>query len=153
MFRTVAAALAALFVAAPAMAQQSDLLTAGAWECKVVSLLGQPQADVLINYDVEGGLQASFSMAILSDEDVIRVEIEIVGDWSLQGSVITVVTTGTDIVNAWQNDVELPFNVVEQMGESIEAEMMAGPSESSIAYLAEHAMVLAEADASSSCWR
>lgn len=153
MFRTTLAAAAALTLAAPAMAQTSTQLTQAPWACRMTSLVGEPGGDLVINFERNGGLYASFYVEVPQDQDVIAVEFDATGTWSLAGAVISMDVGATELVGGWYNDEELDAETMAELEISLGAELSNFSGESTIAYIADHAMVLDEPDTSISCWR
>lgn len=153
MFRTLLAAAAALTLAAPAMAQPSTQLSKGPWTCWMTSLIGDPGANLVISFEPDAGLFASFYMEIPQDQDVISVEFNGTGSWSLAGSVISMQLDAIELTGAWLNEDELEPEVKADLEDGLGSELANFAGESTIAYIADHAMVLEEPDTSISCWR
>lgn len=152
MFRTMIAAAAALALAPTASAQTLELLTKSPWECRMTSLVGDPGGDLYINFSADKAMFATFYMEMVEGDNLIGVEFDMSGGWELSGQVITSSMTGSQLINAWVNNEELEYDLLQEAAESLGGMPdMAG--ESRIAYIAEHAMVLDESDTSISCWR
>lgn len=153
MFRTMMAAAAALAFAAPAMAQDTDLLTGNAWECRTVSLVGDPTGDLMMLFEEDGYLGLSFYMEMAVENMNIAVEFDLAGEWSVDGNTISVSASDFEMVNAWMDGEEMSAEDSEIMADSLAAEFANYGGQSDIAYISEHAMVLEEPDTSISCWR
>lgn len=152
MFRTMIAAAAVLTLAPAASAQTLELLTKEPWECRMTSLVGDPGGNLFISFAPDKALFATFYMEMTEGDDVIALEFDMSGGWSMAGDVVSSSMTGAQLINAWINNEELEYEALQEVGESLSAfEGLNG--ESRIAYIAEHAMVLDEVDTSISCWR
>jgi hypothetical protein len=153
MLRTMIAAAAALILVSPAAAQTTGYLTDSAWNCRMTSLVGDPGANLIINFGDDNSLYASFYLEMPEGEDVISVEFDVMGEWQLSESVISMAMSGSEVVGAWLNDEEMDYEVVQEIGAGLAAELSSFAGESTIAYIAQHAMVLEEPETSISCWR
>jgi|GEM_PF-1684400 len=153
MFRTSLAGLLALFAAGAAHADTGRLLTGGLWECRSVSLNGDPDSDVSLDYSADGSAGIVFRLEMLLEEDLLEVIFTMTGRWSLADRVITTNAETFNMLGAWLNDEPLEDEAMSEMAAALETEMASFTGESEIAYLSEHAMVLSEPEASISCWR
>lgn len=153
MFRTMMAAAAALAFAAPAMAQDVDLLSGDAWECRTVSLVGDPTGDLTMMFDEDGYLGLSFYMEMPVENMSIAVAFDLSGEWSVDGYTINVAASDFEMVNAWMDGKEMSDEDSEILADSLAAEFANYGGQSDIAFISEHAMVLDEPDTSISCWR
>lgn len=153
MFRTSLAGLLALFAAGAAHADTGSLLTGGLWECRSVSLNGDPDADVSLDYSADGSAGIVFRLEMMLEEDLLEVVFEMTGRWSLADRVITTNAETFNMLGAWLNDEPLEDEAMSEMAAALETEMASFTGENEIAYLSEHAMVLSEPEASISCWR
>ncbi len=153
MFRTMMAAAAALAFAAPAMAQDTDLLSGGAWECRTVSHVGDPTGDLTMLFEEDGYLGLSFYMEMPVEDMNIAVEFDLSGEWFINDNTISVSASDFEMVGAWMDGEEMSAEDSEVLAESLAAEFANYGGQSDIAYIAEHAMVLEEPDTSISCWR
>ena len=77
MLRTMIAATAALALAAPALAQDTDLLTGDPWECKAVSLVGNPVSDIMLGFGEGGEMLVSFFMSLPVQDNTVSVEFDL----------------------------------------------------------------------------
>lgn len=153
MSRTMLAVAAALFFAAPATAQTRETLSRASWSCWMTSLVGDPGGNLVLNFEQDAGLFASFYIEIPQGPDVISVEFDATGSWTISGSVISMQIGAIDLIGAWVNDEELDADMKAGLEEDLGAELASFSGESAIAYIADHAMVLEEPDTSISCWR
>jgi hypothetical protein len=153
MFRTMMAAAAALAFAAPAMAQDTDLLSGNAWECRTVSLVGDPTGDLMMLFEEDGYLGLSFYMEMPIEDMNIAVEFDLSGEWSIDDYTISVSASDFEMVGAWMDGEEMSAEDSEILADSLAAEFANYGGQSDIAYISEHAMVLEEPDTSISCWR
>jgi len=153
MFRTSLAGLLALFAAGAAHADTGSLLTGGLWECRQVSLTGDPDGDVSLDYSADGSVAMVFRLESLLEEDLLEVVIEMTGRWSLADRLVTTNIETVNILNAWMNDEPLEDEAMSALAAAMDPELAGLSGESEIAYLSEHAMVLSEPEASMSCWR
>jgi len=147
------AAAAALAFAAPAMAQDTDLLTGDAWECRTVSLIGDPTGELMMLFEEDGYLGLSFYMEMAVENMNIAVEFDLSGEWSVDGNTISVSASDFEMVNAWMDGEEMSAEDSEIMADSLAEQFANYGGQSDIAFISEHAMVLEEPDTSISCWR
>ncbi len=119
----------------------------------MTSLVGEPGASLILNFESNAALYASFFLEVPMDENVISMEFDATGSWTLSDSLITMEIGAADLTGAWYNDEELDEETKADMGASLGAELSNFSGESTIAYIAEHALVLEEPDTSISCWR
>jgi hypothetical protein len=155
MFRTSLAGLLALFAAGAAHGDTGtlSLLTGGAWECRSVSLAGDPDSDVSLDYSADGSAGIVFRLQVPLDQDLLEVLFEMTARWTLADQVITTTAETFNMLGAWMNDEPLEDEAMSEMAAALETEMASFSGENEIAYLSEHAMVLSEPEASISCWR
>lgn len=153
MFRTMIAAAAALAFAAPAMAQDSDLLVGEPWECRVVSFGGGPISEVLMMLDESGEAFYALYMETPMEDTLIAFELDIAGEWLLDGATLSVQAYDVSVVNAWVNGEEMAFDDVQALGEEVAVQFANYGGQQEIAFISEHALVLEEPDTSISCWR
>ena len=153
MFRTLIAATAALVFAAPAFAQDSDLLVGDAWECRAVSLIGEPTGELMLAFDEGGGAYVSFYMEIPVQDTLMAVEFDLGGEWSVDDATLAIQTSEFSMINAWMDGEEMDFDAVEKLGAELEKEFADYGGENEIAFISEHALVLEELETSISCWR
>jgi hypothetical protein len=147
------AAAAALAFAAPAMAQDTDLLTGDAWECRTVSLVGDPTGDLMMLFGDDGFLGLSFYMEMPIEDMHIAVEFDLAGEWSVDGYTINVSASDFEMVGAWMDGEEMSSDDSDILADSLAAQFANYGGQSDIAFISEHAMVLEEPDTSISCWR
>jgi len=152
MYRGIIAA-AVLLAAAPATAQTAREITGDAWDCRLVSLVGDPNGDMSIQFNRDGSLGADFYFEIPSGDDLVRISASVSGTWTLTDGDINMAVTQTDVNGGWLNDEELDPEVLDELAESFEGDMASFSGTSTIAYVAKHAMVLDELETSISCWR
>ena len=153
MFRKLILAASLLAVVAPAHAQTKEKLTSGAWTCWMTSLVGDPGVDTNLAFNPDGSLDGWFLFEIPEGGDTIGIELAIYGSWTLAGSVISSNVTATEVLGGSMNGEAFTEAEVASMGEMMAEELSSFSGESTIAYLAEHAMVLDEPESSISCWR
>ena len=153
MYRTMSATVIALMLGAPAYAQSAGELSGGAWSCRMTSLVGEPGGDLTLDFGPTGSLSGEFYFEIPDEDDTIAMRFTVTGGWTLDGSVISMNVTDSELIGAWLNGEELPDDTKEAMQGSLEEELEAFSGEDTVAYIAEHAMVLEEPDTSISCWR
>jgi hypothetical protein len=153
MLRTTLAAAAAISLTAPAMAQTSVQLSSAPWSCRMTSLVGEPGADVILHFESNAALYASFFIELPQGQDLISLEFDATGSWTLEDALISTEIGAAELVGAWINDEEIDGAVRAELEEGIGAELSNLVGESTIVYIADHAMVLDEPDTSISCWR
>ncbi len=153
MFRAMLAAAAALYFAAPAAAQTGDVLSRAAWTCRMTSLVGDPGGDLVLHFEQDAALFASFYIELPQGQDVVSAQFDATGSWSLSGDVISMQIGAIDLIGAWYNDEELDADTKAELQDNLSMELSSFAGESTIAYIADHAMVLEEPDTSISCWR
>jgi hypothetical protein len=153
MLRKMLLAVALLGAAAPAHAQLSGELTSGAWSCRMTSLTGEPGMDVNLAFDPEGSLEGWFLAEIPEGGDVIGLEFSITGNWTLEDDVISSIVTDSELISGTLNGEEFTAEDLAEMADGMDEQLASLSGESTIAYIAPHALVLDEDDASISCWR
>lgn len=153
MLRTLFAAAAALALAAPAFAQDASLLTGEPWECKGISLVGNPDSDLLLGFGDGGVMMVGFFMELPVQDDVVSVEFELGGTWTLDGNQITIVAPDFSLTGAWMNGEPMEAEQSAALASGLAAEFADYSGQDEIAYISEHAMVLKEDETSVSCWR
>lgn len=153
MFRTLLVTVALLGAAAPAHAQVRDELTSGSWSCRMTSLTDEPGMDVNLTFDPEGSLEGWFLAEIPDGGDIIGLEFTIAGNWMLEDGVITSTVTDSELIGGTLNGEGFSAEDLAEMAGAMDEQLSSLSGESTIAYIAPHAMVLDEEDASISCWR
>lgn len=153
MFRTMMAAAAALAFAAPAIAQDIDLLSGDAWECRTVSLNGDPAGELMMLFEEDGYVGLSFYMEMPVEDMSVAVEFDLGGEWSVDDYTISISASDFEMVGAWMDGEEMSFEDSEVLADSLAEEFADYGGQSDIAFISEHAMVLEEPDTSISCWR
>lgn len=153
MLRTMIAATAALALAAPALAQNTDLLTGDPWECKAVSLVGNPTSDLMLGFGDGGEMLVSFFMSLPAGNDTVSVEFDLAGTWTLDGSQVTIAASEFSMAGAWMNDEPMSSEDSATLEAGLTEEFADYTGQDTIAFISEHAMVLEEAETSVSCWR
>ncbi len=153
MLRTMLAAAAALTLCAPAMAQDSDLLTGDLWECRAVSLIGEPTSELMLNFGAGGDMYISFYMELAVEDVQMAVEFDLIGTWSANGATVSVATTEFEMVGAWMDGEPMSDEDTEVLGESLAEEFANYGGQNEIAFISDHALVLEEPESSISCWR
>lgn len=153
MFRTLLAAAAFLAASLPAHAQVRDELTSGAWTCWMTSLIGDPGMDTNLAFNSDGSLDGWFFGEVADGGDVITLEFSVVGSWTLNGSVISSTISSSELLAGSLNGEAFTAEDLAELSGPMSEELSAFSGESTVAYIAPHAMVLEEADASISCWR
>jgi len=147
----VAAAL--LACSAPASAQTRDELTSGAWTCWMTSLIDEPGMDANLAFNSDGSLDGWFFVEVQDGGDVIGLEFSILGNWTLDGVVISSAVTESEILAGSLNGEAFTAEELAEMAERMSDALSSFSGESAIAYISPRAMVLDEAEASISCWR
>jgi len=135
------------------LAQDSDLLLGDAWECRAVSLVGEPTGELMLAFDESGGAYVSFYMEIPVQDTLMAVEFDLGGEWSVDGSTLAILTSEFSMVNAWMDGEEMDSDAIAALGKELEEEFTDYGGENEIAFISEHAMVLEELETSISCWR
>lgn len=153
MFRKLIVAASLLALVAPAHAQTSDKLTSGAWTCWMTSLVGDPGGNANLAFNPDGSLDGWFMFEIPDAGDTIEIEFAVSGSWTLKGSIISSSITDSEVLAGAVNGEAFSDDEVAAMGELMGEELSSFAGDSTIAYLAEHAMVLDEPESSISCWR
>jgi hypothetical protein len=153
MFRSMLVATALVAAGLPAHAQVRDELTSGAWTCWMTSLIGDPGMDANLAFNPDGSLDGWFFGEVPEGGDVIALEFSVAGSWTLNGSVITSTVESTELLSGSFNGEAFTAEDIAEMSGPMSEELSAFSGESTVAYIAAHAMVLEEADASISCWR
>jgi hypothetical protein len=153
MLRTMLAAGAALFLAMPAQAQDVSLLTGDPWECKGVSLVGNPVSDLMLGFGEGGEMMIGFFMELPVADDVISVEFDLSGTWSVEGTLITISAPDFSLTGAWMNDEPMSAEDSALLEAGLEEEFADYSGQDEIAFISEHALVLEEPETSVSCWR
>lgn len=153
MLRTMIAATAALALAAPALAQDTDLLTGDPWECKAVSLVGNPVSDIMLGFGEGGEMLVSFFMSLPVQDNTVSVEFDLAGTWTLDGSMVTIVASDFSMAGAWMNDEPMSDEDSSALEAGLAEEFSDYTGQDTIAFISEHALVLEEAETSVSCWR
>jgi hypothetical protein len=153
MLRTMIAATAALALAAPALAQDTDLLTGDPWECKAVSLVGNPVSDLMLGFGEGGEMLVSFFMSLPVQDNTVSVEFDLAGTWTLDGSLVTIAASDFSMSGAWMNDEPMAAEESAALEASLAEEFSDYTGQDTIAFISEHALVLQEDETSVSCWR
>ncbi len=153
MLRTMLAAGAALFLVTPAHAQDTSLLTGEPWECKAVSLVGNPVSDLLLSFGEGGEMLIGFFMELPVEDNTVAVEFDLSGTWSVDGSLISIAASDFSMTGAWMNDEPMSDEDSAIMAASLAEEFSNYAGEDTIAFISEHALVLQEPESSVSCWR
>ncbi len=153
MFRTMFAAAAALAFAAPALAQDSDLLIGDPWECRAVSLIGDPTGELLIMFADTGETYVSFYLEMPIEDTLMAVEFDLGGEWSVDDATLTIQTSDFSMVNAWIDGEEMAFEDMEALSDELAIQFAEYGGQNEIAFISEHALVLEEPETSISCWR
>jgi hypothetical protein len=153
MLRTMIFAAALLAAGAPAHAQTSSQLTSGAWTCWMTSLTDDAGMDANLAFNPDGSLDGWFYMELPDGADVLGLEFSIVGNWTLNGAVISSNVTGSNVLSGAVNGEEFTAEELAEVADAMGENLAAFAGNSTIAYIAEHAMVLDEPEASVSCWR
>lgn len=153
MLRTMIAATAALALAAPALAQDTDLLTGDPWECKAVSLVGNPVSDIMLGFGEGGAMLVSFFMSLPVQDNTVSVEFDLAGTWTLDGSMVTIAASDFSMAGAWMNDEPMSDEDSSALEAGLAEEFSDYTGQDTIAFISEHALVLEEAETSVSCWR
>ena len=153
MLRTMIAATAALALAAPALAQDTDLLTGDPWECKAVSLVGNPVSDIMLGFGEGGEMLVSFFMSLPVQDNTVSVEFDLAGTWTLDGSMVTIAASDFSMAGAWMNDEPMSEEDSSALEAGLAEEFSDYTGQDTIAFISEHALVLEEAETSVSCWR
>lgn len=153
MLRTMIAAAAALALAAPAFAQDTDLLTGDPWECKAVSLVGNPTSDILLGFGEGGEMLVSFYMELPVQDNTVSVEFDLAGTWTLDGSLVSIAASDFSMSGAWMNDEPMSDEDSAALEAGLAEEFADYTGQDTIAFISEHALVLEEAETSVSCWR
>jgi hypothetical protein len=153
MFRTMIAAAAALALAAPAFAQDTDLLTGDPWECKAVSLVGNPTSDLMLGFGDGGEMLVSFFMTLPSGNNMLSVEFDLAGTWTLDGTLVTIAASDFEMAGAWMNDEPMSDDESAALEAGLAEEFADYTGQDTIAFISEHALVLEEDETSVSCWR
>jgi hypothetical protein len=144
---------AALLATAPAFAQTAREISGDAWSCRLVSLVGDPDSDMQIQYNRDGSLAADFYLELPSGDDLVSVSLSLVGTWTLANDMVNMVATSTQVNGGWINEEELDEDVLNDLAASLEEELSSFAGGSRIAFISRHAMVLEEDETSASCWR
>lgn len=153
MFRTLLVTVALLGAATPVHAQVRDELTSGAWSCRMTSLSDAQGMDVNMTFDPDGSLDGWFLAEIPDGGDTVGIEFTITGTWMLEDGVITSSATDGELIGGTRNGENLPAEEFAEMAGALDELLSSISGESTIAYIAPHAMVLDEEDASISRWR
>lgn len=153
MFRTLLVTVALLGAAAPAHAQARDELTSGAWSCRMTSLSDAQGMDVNMTFDPDGSLDGWLLAEIPDSGDIIGLEFTITGQWTLEDDVISSTVIGSELISGTLNGEDFTTEELAEMAGGMDEQLASFSGESTIAYIAPHAMVLDEEDASISCWR
>lgn len=153
MLRTLLAAAAALTLAAPAMAQDTSLLTGDPWECKAVSLVGNPISDIMLGFGEGGEMLISFFMELPVGDDIVSVEFDLAGTWTLDGSLVSIAASDFSMSGAWMNDEPMADDDSAALEAGLAEEFANYSGQDTIAFISAHALVLEEPETSVSCWR
>jgi hypothetical protein len=153
MFRTLLVTAALFGAAAPAHAQVRDELTSGAWSCRMTSLVDAQGMDVNMTFDPDGSLEGWLLAEISDGGDIIGLEFTITGTWVLEDGVITSNATDSELISGTRNGEGFSAEEFAEMASGMDEMLSSMSGASTIAYIAPHAMVLDEDDASISCWR
>ncbi len=153
MFRAMIVAAVLLAAGAPAHAQMRDELTSGAWACWMTSLTEDPGMDVNLAFNPDGSLDGWFYAEMPDGGDVIELEFSIVGSWVLDGALISSSVSGSELLGGAYNGEAFTADELAEMAGSMDEQLSSFTGESTIVYIAAHAMVLEEPEASISCWR
>ena len=153
MFRTMIVAAAAVLAVAPALAQTAREVSGDPWSCRLVSLIGDPDADMNVQYSSDGSLAADFYLEVPSDEDTVSVSLSVSGKWTLTDGMINMEVSSSQVNGGWLNDEELGEDILNDLAVSLEEELSAFAGGSQIVFISAHAMVLEEEETSASCWR
>ena len=137
----------------PAHAQTSDELTSAAWSCRMTSLLDEPGMDANLAFNADGSLEGWFCVEVPDSGDVISLEFSILGSWSRDGVVISSAVAESEVLAGANNGEAFSPEELAQMADGMGDPLSSFSSESTIAYISPHAMVLDELEASISCWR
>lgn len=153
MLRTTLAAGAALFLAMPAQAQDSGLLTGQPWECKAVSLVGNPVSDLVLGFGEGGEMLIGFFMELPVEDNLVAVEFDLSGTWSVDGALVRIAASDFSMAGAWMNSEPMSEEDSAVLAASLAEEFSNYAGEDTIAFISEHALVLEEPETSVSCWR
>lgn len=153
MFRTMIVAAAMLAAVAPAQAQTQDKLTSGAWTCWMTSLIDEPGMDANLAFNPDGSLDGWFYMEVPDAGDTIGLEFAVVGSWSLAGQVVSTNVAASELLGGAINGEAFTEEQLAEVADGVSEALSSFAGQSTIAYIAEHAMVLDEPEASISCWR
>lgn len=153
MFRSLLVAAALLAAGAPAQAQTREELTSSAWSCWMTSLVDEPGMDANLAFNSDGSLVAWFLVEAPDGGDVIGLEFSVLGNWTLDGAVISSAVTESEILAGSLNGEAFSAEELAEMADVMGEELSSFSGESTIAYISPHAMVLDEPEASISCWR
>lgn len=153
MLRTLLATAAALTLAAPALAQDTSLLTGDPWECKAVSLVGNPISDIMLGFGEGGEMLISFFMELPVGDDIVAVEFDLAGTWTLDGSLVSMAASDFSMSGAWMNDEPMADEDSATLEAGLAEEFADYAGQDTIAFISKHALVLEEPETSVSCWR
>ena len=153
MLRSMLVAAALLAASLPAHAQTREELTSGAWTCWMTSLVDEPGMDANLAFNPDGSLDGYFYVELPDGGDVIGLEFSILGTWTLDGAVISSAVTDSELLAGSLNGEAFSAEDLAEMADGMDDALASFAGESTIAYIAPHAMVLDELEASISCWR
>lgn len=153
MFRSIGIAALALAMVAPASAQSVRELSGDMWSCRMVSLVGEPGGDMTITFGRTGALDAEFYFEVPDGDDIISMQFAVSGSWSLDGAAISMTVADSELIGGWLNGEDVDEDTKANMAASLKDQMNSFSGESTVAYIAKHALVLDEPDTSMSCWR
>lgn len=153
MFRTMLAAAAAVTLCAPAMAQDTSLLTGDPWECRAVSLIGEPTGELILNFGEGGAMYLAFYLELAVEDVQMAVEFDLSGTWFVEDATISIATTDFEMVGAWMDGEPMSEGDSEVLSESLAEQFANYGGQNEIAFISDHALVLEEPESSISCWR
>lgn len=153
MFRTMIAAAAALAFSAPALAQDADLLVGQTWECKTVSLIGEPNTDVAMTFRENGDFDISFYLVRLVNDQNVAVQFDLHGQWSVDETTISVSAPDFEMVGAWVDGEAMSGDDADALAGNLADGFADYAGQSEIDFISDHALVLEEPETSISCWR
>jgi hypothetical protein len=153
MLRKLIVAAALLAAAAPAHAQMTDKLTSGAWTCWMTSLMNEPGMDANLAFNPDRSFDGWFYLEIPDGGDVVGLEFAVAGSWVINGAVITTSVSSSEVLGGTINGEDFSEDELAGMADAMAADLTSFSGQSTIAYIAEHAMVLDEPESSISCWR
>jgi hypothetical protein len=92
-------------------------------------------------------------MTLPSGNNMLSVEFDLAGTWTLDGTLVTIAASDFEMAGAWMNDEPMSDDESAALEAGLAEEFADYTGQDTIAFISEHALVLEEDETSVSCWR